>query len=284
MTSRWRSIFLFILGGLLFQSAQALDIKTWETSNGVKVLFVESHALPMVDVRLTYKAGSARDGDKPGISRLVNALLVEGTGDISAEQIALTFESVGAQQGHDSLRDMAWTSLRSLSDPAMLDKTSDLFARINALPSFPLDAIERDRKSLLVSLANREKEISNVVEDAFFKQVYQGHAYELGPHGTEQGLKSISRQDLIDFHARYYVAANATLALVGDLTESEARRYAEQLTRYLKKGEPAAVLGPAPKVDKAQTIRIPFKTTQSHIVQGMPVLTRNDADYFALYV
>ena len=126
MISQWRSIFLFVFCGLFFQSALALDIKTWQTSNGVKVLFVESHALPMVDVRLTYKAGSARDGDQPGISRLVNALLVEGTGDISAEQIALNFESVGAQQGHDSLRDMAWTSLRSLSDPAMLDMRNDV--------------------------------------------------------------------------------------------------------------------------------------------------------------
>jgi len=92
---------------LLTQSAFALDIKTWKTSNGVEVLFVESHDLPMIDVRLAFKAGSSRDGELYGVSRLVSALLVEGTGDYSSEDIAENFESVGAELGHDSLRDMA---------------------------------------------------------------------------------------------------------------------------------------------------------------------------------
>jgi zinc protease len=148
--------------------ALALDIQHWETSNGVKVLFVETHALPIVDVRVTFKAGSSRDGDLYGVSRLTNALLVDGTGDYSAEDIAQTFESTGAQLGHDSLRDMGFVSLRSLSDREMLDKTIDLFARVMALPSFPQDAIERDRKSMLIGLAERKKDISSVVNDAFF--------------------------------------------------------------------------------------------------------------------
>ena len=89
---------------LLFvsQSVQALDIQTWNTPNGVKVLFVENHELPMIDVRLVFKAGSSRDGEQYGISSLVSGLLVEGTGDRSAEQIAAEFESVGAELGHDS--------------------------------------------------------------------------------------------------------------------------------------------------------------------------------------
>ena len=280
----WRVLILIFASGLWLTTAQALDIKTWTTLNGAKVLFVESHDLPMVDIRLTYKAGSARDGDQPGISRLVSALLVEGTGDLNAEQVALEFESVGAQLGHDSLRDMGWTSLRSLSDPAMLDKVIDLFARVNAQPSFPPDAIERDRKSLLLSLANRKNQISNVVNDAFFARVYAGHAYQIGQQGTEAGLQSITRQDLLDFHGRYYVAANSTLAMVGDLSEKQARDYAEQLTRHLKRGEAAPALAPAPQIEQAQTVRVPFKTTQSNIVQGMPVLTRDDPDYFPLYV
>ena len=131
----WRSLILLVGSGLLWSQALALEIKTWTTENGAKVMFVESHDLPMVDIRFTYKAGSARDGEQPGISRLVSALLVEGTGDLDAKQVALQFESVGAQLGHDSLRDMAWTSLRSLSDPAMLDQVVDLYARVNALPS-----------------------------------------------------------------------------------------------------------------------------------------------------
>lgn len=278
--------FLLVSAGFLIaiKPVFALDIESWKTANGVKVLFVESHELPIVDVRLTFKAGSSRDGKIYGLSSLVNSLLVEGTGKYSAEDIALTFESTGSQQSHDSLRDMAWVSLRSLSDRTLLDKTSDLFARMVALPSFPQDAIDRDRNSMLVSLANRKTRIADVVEDAFFHHVYRDHAYEVGSHGSEETLKSIKQKDLIDFHSTYYVAKNASLSLVGDLTREQAKAYAEQLTQYLKPGQSAKPIAPARPTETARTVNIPFKTTQTHIKQGMPVLSRKDPDYYALYV
>ncbi len=266
------------------QPAFALDIKKWETSNDVDVLFVESHDLPIVDVRLTFKAGSSRDSKQFGISRLVNALLVEGTGEHSAEEIALTFESTGAVLGHSSLRDMAWVSLRSLSSPELLDKTIDMFARVSALPSFPKDAINRDRKSMLISLENRKNKIDSVVNDAFFQHVYKNHPYQTGSQGTEQTLKVISQQDLIDFHATFYVARNASLAIVGDLNIDQARLLAEKMTRYLNPGQAAKSIPKAALPAEGMTIRIPFKTTQTHIMQGMPALSRKDPDYFPLYV
>lgn len=262
----------------------ALDIKSWHTANGVKVLFVESHDLPIVDVRLSFKAGSSRDGDQHGISRLVNALLVDGTGDIDAETIALEFESAGAELGHDSLRDMAWTSLRSLSDPDLLEKTVDLFARISGDPSFPQDAIDRDRQSMLISLANRKNDIGSVAEDAFFHYVYAGHAYQVGSHGTEAALKAITQQDLLKFHATYYVTGNANLALVGDLTLAQAKQYADRITAHLKPGKAAEAVANPVLAKTSRTVEIPFKTTQTHIKMGMPVLSRTDPDYYALYL
>jgi zinc protease len=279
----------FVITNLfVFSASQAfeLDIKNWNTQNGARVLFVESHDLPMIDVRVTFKAGSSRDGKLSGVSRLANALLVDGTGNHSAEDIAETFESTGAQLGHDSLRDMGFVSLRSLSDQAMLDKTIDLFARIIALPSFPKDAIERDRKSMLIGLAERKKDIGSVVEDAFFEHVYQGHPYRQGPMGSEETLRAITQQDLKDFHAQYYVANNATLAIVGDLTLQQAKQLAEKITAYLKPGKVVEEIPPImpPEHKQIETIKIPFKASQTHIQQGVPILTRKDPDYFALYV
>lgn len=262
----------------------ALDIQSWETANGVKVLFVENHDLPMIDVRLGFKAGSSRDEGQYGVSRLVNALLVEGSGKLSAEDIAEKFESVGAELGHDSLRDMAFVSLRSLSDKTILDKVVDLFARVSGLPDFPQDAIERDRKSMLISLQNRKKQIGDVAQDNFFKALYQGHPYQIGQQGTKSTLESISRTDLQKFHAKYYVANNAILAMVGDLTSKQARQYADQLTRYLKPGQPAKPIEPVSVPLTGQIINIPFKTTQTHVMYGMPVMARNDDDYYALYL
>ena len=269
---------------LLANSAYALDIESWKTKNGVKVLFVESHDLPIIDVRLAFKAGSSRDGGQFGVSRLVNALLVEGTGELSAIDIAQKFESTGAELGHSSLRDMAWVSLRSLSDKKLWEQTIDLFARVAALPSFPQDAIDRDRQSMLISLASREKEIGSVAEDAFFKELYPGHVYAIGQEGTVEGLKSITRKNLIDFHAQYYVAENATLAIVGDLTLDQAKKYANQLTQHLSEGDEAKPIEAAGMPEKGKVVTIPFKTSQTHIKMGMPLMSRKDPDYFALYV
>ena len=55
--------------------APALDIQSWQTGEGAKVLFVASDALPMLDIRLVSDAGSARDGAHPGLASLTSALL-----------------------------------------------------------------------------------------------------------------------------------------------------------------------------------------------------------------
>jgi zinc protease len=61
--------------GLPLVSSASPKIQTWQTANGAKVLFVPAPELPMVDVRVVFDAGSARDGDKPGVTSFTNSLL-----------------------------------------------------------------------------------------------------------------------------------------------------------------------------------------------------------------
>lgn len=272
---------LLLLG--MVSHVYALDIQKWRTDKGATVLFVQANDLPMIDIRMTFKAGSSRDGDYPGISRLTNALLVEGVDDYNAEQIAATMESVGALLGHDSLRDMAWSSLRLLSNTANKEEIIDLFARVTGAPLFPLDAIERDRTSMLTSLKSRQHQIDLVAQDALFQALYKDHVYQQGSHGTEAGLLAITQSDLKQFHQTYYVAENATIAIVGDLSLKEAKQMAFKLTTYLSRGEQAKALKkPLPTV--ADTQLIEFDATQTYISLGLPALTRKDDDYFSLYV
>lgn len=276
-------ILILTLSTLISLPTFAIEIQQWVTSNGAKVLFVPAEDLPMIDIRMTFKAGSSRDGKLPGIAKLTNGLLVEGTGQLSPEDIAAQFEDVGAELGHDSLKDMAWTSLRLLSNLDNRAAIIDLFARVTSQPSFPVDAIERDRTSMLTQLKNSKKKIESVTADRFNSALYKNHAYDIGAKGTEASLKKITQSDLQQFHQRYYVAKNAALAIVGDLNRHQAEEMAEQLSHYLSEGEPAKKIE-AVKATKAQTIEVDFDSTQTHIVMGMPVLSRKDDDYFPLYV
>mgnify|MGYP001819577983 FL=1 len=82
-------------------------IQHWQTDNGASVYYVPAPELPMVDVRVVFNAGSARDAGQPGLARMTNHLLDHGAGGLSADEIAYSLESLGAELGTGALRDMA---------------------------------------------------------------------------------------------------------------------------------------------------------------------------------
>jgi zinc protease len=96
-------------------------------------------------------------------------------------------------------------------------------------------------------------------------------------------VTALSRADIRAFHARYYVARNAVIAIVGDTDKAGASAIAEQLSQALPTGERAVAL-PAVALPKAETRHVEFPSIQSHVMLGMPGVSRGDPDYFALLV
>ncbi|MDN5517031.1 MAG: insulinase family protein, partial [Pseudomonas sp.] len=128
---------------------RTLEIQTWNTAQGAKVLFVEAHELPMFDLRLTFAAGSSHDDATPGIAALTNAMLNEGVTGKDVSAIAAGFEGLGADFGNGAYRDMAVASLRSLSAADKRTPALKLFAEVVGAPSFPEDALVRIKNQIL---------------------------------------------------------------------------------------------------------------------------------------
>ena len=129
--SRWRTLaVLLTLFGMLGAVQAGPKVESWQTSGGARVMYVHAPDLPMVDVRVVFDAGSARDGDLPGLARFTSAMLSEGAGDWDADALAARLESRGIELGSSSLRDMAWVSVRSLTDPEVLDVALDTAASV----------------------------------------------------------------------------------------------------------------------------------------------------------
>lgn len=77
-----------VCGSVLALPVYAVDIQRWDTPSGARVLFVENTAVPMVDIRLDFDAGSRRDdGRKPGVAGLTLGLLEAGTARLSEEAV-----------------------------------------------------------------------------------------------------------------------------------------------------------------------------------------------------
>ena len=268
------------------------SIQNWTTSNGARVYFLPAPDLPMVDIHIVFDAGSARDHQQPGLALLTNNLLDAGSGDLDADQIATRFEQVGAVYSNDTHRDMAVIELRSLTDAGLLNPAVQMAAQILSNPSFPQAGFERERQRQLVSVQERQQSPGDIASDAFMAAIYQGHPYGTPTEGTRDSLNRIQRSDVIDFYQRYYVGRNATVAIVGALDRAAAEQLAWALIKDLKEGRAAPVLPPITPQQTATdnpsgtrpAISIEYPSSQTHILIGQPGMSRDDPDYFPLYV
>ncbi|MBT8121482.1 MAG: insulinase family protein [Gammaproteobacteria bacterium] len=131
-------------------------IQHWVTDSGARVYFVPATGLPMVDINITFAAGSARDGDRPGVANMTSTLLDKGAAGMSANEIAESIESLGAEMSTSSARDMGWAELRTLSDAAHLDPALAILAKVIGSPDFNKKDFERERKRTLVGIQRSE--------------------------------------------------------------------------------------------------------------------------------
>jgi zinc protease len=264
-------------------AAAGPKIESWQTPNGARVLFVAASELPMVDVRVVFDAGSARDGSRPGLASLTNELLTEGAGPWSADELAARVDSVGASLGSDSLRDMAYVSIRSLTEPKALEVAIETLAAVVAAPRFEPGDIERLRNARLVSLRQQEQSAGSVASKAFYRTLYGEHPYATDPDGTPESVAAVTRAELQEFHRRYYVGNNAVVAIVGALDRTQAEALAQRVTAGVPAGErPAKVAEPSPPAPGEHPMAFP--STQTHIYLGQLGMARHDPDYFPLLV
>jgi zinc protease len=259
-------------------------IEHWTTSQGARVYFVQAQQIPIVDIRVVFDAGSARDGATPGLALLTNDVMAEGAGGMSADEFSAAMETTGANFGTGALRDMAWVSLRSMADRAYLDPALRLFATALSLPTFADAAVARERNRVLAAIRSREESPEEVAEEAFFAAVFRNHPYATPVLGQAESVAKLDASALKRFHRGHYVARNAVIAIVGALDRNEARRTAEDLVQGLPAGARAQPLDPAPELARAEDITLLHPSEQSHVWVGQPGVSRSDPDYFPLLV
>lgn len=274
-----------LIFGVLSRGAGAIPvIETWITTNGARVLLVSTPDLPIVDVRVAFDAGAARDDTTPGLAKFTNGLLFDGATGLDAQAIASGFERLGAQYGALAERDMAVVSLRSLADRPLLDPAVDLLASVLAGAQFPEAAVARSRRTLEVALAQEREQPGEIASRAFYQAAYRSHPYASWPDGEPEALPLLTHDAAQAFYRRYYVARNAVVALVGALDRPAAQALAERLLAGLPPGEPAPDLPAVLPLAQAGNERIHHPSAQAHILLGAPVLMRDDPDYFPLVV
>ncbi|WP_347505699.1 M16 family metallopeptidase [Pseudomonas anguilliseptica] len=264
-------------------SRRDLNIQTWQTAEGAKVLFVEARELPMFDLQLTFAAGSSHDDGTAGLAMLTNAMLNEGVPGKDVGAIAAGFENLGANFGNGAYRDMAIASLRSLSAADKREPALQLFNQVLGQPTFPEDALARIKNQLLTGLEYQKQNPGKLASLALFERLYGTHPYAHPSDGNAESIPAITREQLQAFHAKAYTASNAIIALVGDLSRSDAEALANQASAALPQG-PALPRIAQPETPEPGLQHIEFPSNQTHLMIAQLGIDRRDPDYAALYL
>jgi zinc protease len=258
---------------------------TLTLANGLQVVVIERHALPLVTLRLVVRAGPEADPPQlPGLAEFTASLLSEGTSTLSALQIARLVDDSGGILDTGADWDNSYLTLTVLS--TQIPSAFDLLADMAMHPAFSNDEVERIRRQTLSALKILQDDPGYMADTAFNNAVMRGTAYGHPEDGVVDSISRIQPQDIRRFHKRYYRAGDAALAVVGDITSAQAFALAQQAFGGWKKGaKPAARKKPPATTSGRQLIVIDKPgAVQTEIRVGNRAIARNDANYTALDV
>ncbi|HEY7170504.1 MAG TPA: pitrilysin family protein [Vicinamibacterales bacterium] len=250
--------------------------------NGLRVVTVLHHEQPVVSMRMIVRAGSSLDPkEKLGLAHLAASLLDQGTTTKSASEMNDAIDFIGGAMGAGAGTDLSFANLVVMKDSfeTGLQMLSDMVRH----PAFAPAEIERQRQQILSNLTVSLEDPEYVADAVFDRLVYGSHPYGLPHSGTPKTLSAISRDDLVQFHARNFVPNNAILAIVGDVTAEEAFAGAGKVFGDWPRGEvPRPALTAAPEPARRVVIVNKPDAVQTEVRVGHLGIKRDNADYMAL--
>lgn len=261
-------------------------VQVQKLANGLEVLVVEMHEVPVVDVTLLVRAGASRDpGELPGLATFVANMLDEGAGSRDALAFADEVQFLGATLTTSADHENAFVSLHCVKP--RLGAAFDLMADAVLRPAFADSEVVRQRELRRTALVQLRDQPTQIAPIAFNAIVMGGaHPYGRPLSGNDASVGLLDRARVTAFHAAYYRPNNARLLFVGDVTPAEAKALAESRFGAWKAGDVPARPVAEPPPPPARTFYLVDKpgAAQSVIRIGHPGVARGTPDYFPLRV
>ena len=273
-----------LLSATLAQAANPIPIQRFQTKQGIPVVFYQAMDIPMLDIHVAFKAGTAYDGQLFGLSTLTTRLLNQGNGGLNADALATKIAETGAQFASENNRDMIVLQLKTLTEPDALKQAIDAFTLIIEHPDFPHTAFEREKNQQRMAIQQTLESPDQVANQTFFRALYQAHPYAHPINGDIKTLDAITLKDVKHFHQQFFVKQNAVLILVGALTRENAEALAEQISRNIPTGSKAPHIPKAKPLSEAMDINVPFPSSQTVLRLGQLGINHHNPQYFPLIV
>jgi zinc protease len=260
-------------------------IQHFQLSNGLPVLLLEKHQVPLVQINLLLKVGSTADPPgKSGLASITADMLTEGAGSRNALQLADAIDFLGARLEASAGEH---TTVATLHTPLnKLDSALALLADVSLRPRFSSEELDRMRKERLTTLIQWHDEPQAIVSVLFYKTLYGNHPYGLPSIGNEQSLRSFTSEDLQQSHKMYFHSNKATLIVVGDVTVQSMKQRLENAFGEWTSGESPSPHLPAIEQIETREVYLVNKpdAPQSEIRIGRIGAPRMTDDYYPILV
>jgi predicted Zn-dependent peptidase len=257
-----------------------------ELSNGLRVVLMEKHDVPLVQANLVVRVGTVHDpAGAVGLADFTGAMLDEGAGELDALALADEIAFLGAELGVGV--DEHTTRIALHTPLAKLDPALGLMADVALRPRFDPEELERQRRNRLTTLLQWHDEPRAVMQVLFPRVLFgEVHPYGHSDLGSEASIRAVSVDDMRAFHQRHFVPGNAVLIVVGDVTAAEVQPKLESAFGGWRGGNAPAVSVPAaPQVAGRQVYLVDKPgAAQSEVVVARIGVARSTEDYYALLV
>jgi predicted Zn-dependent peptidase len=263
-------------------------IQKQKLSNGLAVWIVEHHEVPLAQINMIVKSGSAADPiGKYGVGSLAAAMLDEGAGTRSALEIADALEFLGANLSTTSSFD--YSAIRLSVPVSKLADALPVMADVTLRPTFPAAELDRLKQERLTGLLQARDNPAALIQLAFPRVIYgPTHRYGTSANGLPPAIESFGVADLQACYRAHYRPENATLLVVGDVTPASVMPMLEKAFGSWKGEGMAPLVADVPMAPQLKTRQVYIidkpDAPQSQIRIGWVGVPRSTADYAALEV
>jgi zinc protease len=255
-------------------------------SNGLRLIIVEHHELPLVDMSLVVRTGAeAEPAAKSGTATLMATLMTEGADTRNSQAIAEQQAFLGVSVNAFSSWDQSGVALHT--PKAVLDSALALFADVALRPTFPAAEFDKQKKKRLTQLLQVADRGPAMADRAFAQILYGGtHPYGRPLAGVESTIDSLTRGDVESFYKSIFLPNNTFIVVVGDITVADIERRVTTLFGSWKGGTaPTPVFGATPvRTDRRVYVIDKPGAPQASFRIGTIGVSRLTPDYYALQV
>lgn len=246
------------------------------------VYFQESQSLPMLDIQLNFRAGSAFDEKLNGLADLAVSMFATKTQISSEQELINKITDIGVSIHAETTKEFFNIKIRSLNDSEIIKKTIKILNEIFTVPDFDRSILEREKVQTLTHINYLNQQPNYLASLEFSKNIFANNPYSHPVIGYENSVKNINIKDIEEFFNKYICANNANICIVGAIESDQAKDISQQILDSLSKGNKNNSVYSQQKND-TKVIKKAFDSKQTSILMGHQLLLEiNDPLYFPL--